>query len=197
MKLSNTSIWMTPKSFVEKFWDNPKLLRATIRVEYRSGDENTREIALKVMYLQPLTLATLQSVKVRFAVRAVKGIAFLSDYVAAMRNPTSESDFEYVRYPIVDKKHGLIFNLDSSHEATAGFMFAAYEGFHAAPLAEHGAQYVLRGHGYYRSSVGRGYFYVGKILFDKEALDENDAAVLEGSIKIVEVVADIKEDNVR
>ena len=181
---------MTPESFIERFHDNPKLLKAVIRVKYKTGDEKARQIALKVMYLKPVTLLEFSSTGVVYAVRAVKGIAFLSDYLAETKKYETASDFEYVRNPLIDKRHGLIFNIETSHEAAASFMFAAYEGFGVAPVAEHGAQYVLRGHGYYRSSVGGGKFFVGRVLFDTDVLDANDVAVLEGSITVVETVED-------
>lgn len=186
------SIWMTPESFVEKYIDNPMLLKAVIRIRYDGDDERGNDIAIRVMEQRPVSLEEIKSVRVTWSSSRVRSVAQLSDYVSAAKS--NKDGFVHIDYPFVDKKHGLIIDTDGAHEALAGFLFTAYAGYDAAPFGERGARYILSGYGYYLSSIGNGRFWVGKVLFDHDSLDSDDAEILGKRIRVIENVSDFQNN---
>ncbi len=193
--MAKKTIWMNPRAFCKQFWNNPELLVAIIRVNYKDGDEAGRDIALRLMNKQPVTLQELYSKKPSWNHGYIHGVARVPDYVAGLK--AEAPGVRVLTFPVVDKKHNLIFDVNGAHEALAEFLFTAYEGLEAAPFGERGAQYVLKGYGYYRSSVSIGGFWVGEILFDHGKINDDDDYIFQNGFTVVETVADFLHEKRR
>ncbi len=179
---------MTPELFCERYFGHPSLLSVFIRSRYDDGDDVGLDIACKIIDREPVTLEELQSVPVNWQ-EGILQVALFSEYVTSLRSPKPY----VIPDPFVDKKHGLIIELgEGSHENLAMNLFAAYEGYNAAIFEHRGPRYIIKGYGYYLSSVCK-VFYVGKILFDQEALTEDDALVLGGRIGVIETINDFNQ----
>lgn len=176
---------MTPESFAERFLDNPALLNAVVCVMYDDDDDVGLDVSCKVVARKLISLEELRSVRFGWKHR-ISGVTTPGKYVAAMQSDGSCC----IERPFVDKKHGLMFDVgNGSHENLAADLFDAYEGSGAAPYGTQGASYILKGYGYYLSSICK-HFYVGKALFSKELLDADDAFILQNRIGVVESLAD-------
>jgi hypothetical protein len=193
--MNESSIWMTPESFVEQFWNNPQLLQALIRVLIDDNDTRVAEIYTRVRDQEPVTLDEMVSVRVEWTSNFLHGVANFREYVSALRSDSVE--FVRASSPLIDKKNRLVLDVTGGHESLATWLFRAYEGWEAAPTHECAPEYVLRGYGYYCSSVSDGYYFVGRTLFDKNVLNEDDAYLLDDSIIIVESVADFRRKKSR
>jgi len=143
--------WYTPEEFLKKFNNNQALIEAVLDT-----------------YNQPLCFR-------EFILRVCDRNAYAEDCRECERNSFTHE----LAFPLIDKKNNLVFEVD---EGAHGFLrqelIQIYEERGNRNLDMLEDDYIKRGYGYFLSSVSVRGMTIGKILFDKDLLDEDDAAIL-------------------
>ncbi len=146
-----TQTWFTPEEFCKQFVANQKLVEAIVR----TGSE-------------PLTFRS-------YIVRVGRRY----QYAEECRQADKESCLPELDYPLVDKKNDLVFEVArAGHRLLRSELCEVYEARGNRSLEQLEDAYITNGYGYFCSSAGIITMRIGKILFDKELLDESDAEIL-------------------
>lgn len=143
--------WYTPEEFCKCFAENLLLIEAVINTD-----------------AQPLCF---QDYVVRVGRR--------QQYAEECRKANMESQLAELDYPLIDKKSNLVFEVqEGDHGYLRIVLCEAYEDRGDRSLDQLQDDYIYHGYGYFYSTVSTKGMMIGKILFDKELLDEDDAAIL-------------------
>lgn len=183
-EVSNTTIWMTPESFIERYIEFPSLLGSII--EFRSKKTHERNTLVSIRLRSGRKVSSkvlLRWYEVSWPIH-VAGVATRSDYASQF-----DEDDEYgdASYPIVDKGYDLVFRLhDAGHTFIMNMLYFAHHAWSELSSDEADPQvaYLLEGLGYFRSTM-LFKFIVGKKLFESEKLDELDEAIMAGRLTMV------------
>lgn len=145
------STWYSPEEFCIQFAGNKKLIEAVVDVE---------------------------STPLRFQDYVVR-VARRQQYAEECRQANKESCIAELDYPLVDKKSDLVFEVEEgAHGYLRIVLCEAYEERGDRSFDQLQDDFIYHGHGYFHSSVSTKGVTIGKVLFDKELLDEDDTAIL-------------------
>jgi hypothetical protein len=187
--MSHESVWMTPESFVERFWDKPHFVGSVIELRNRDNWQRDIELARR---LQAGEVMPYNELTQRFDflwAESIAGVMTREDYA---KRKVADS-FSVSPWPIIDKKLDLAFIPQSAeHSAVMSWLYLAHQGMAKEAWIESDKPtgYTINGYGYWRSS--RYYdFIVGLRLLESDSMDSVDENIIDGRLIIISTPDDL------